>query len=147
MYYSIIIPHYNIPNLLRRLLDSVPSRNDLEAIIIDDNSDSNAVDFEQFPGLDKNNVKVIFDKKGGGGGYARNIGLKHATQLLGSKFVYENERLRSSNNYKFARSRGTLCVTDERIPSPALINIIFILLLNFLWYNTAINKRFYNDLL
>jgi len=48
------------------------------------------------------------------------IGLNYATKLLGSKFVYENKRQRSSNNYKFARSHGTLCVTDERIPSPAI---------------------------
>ena len=33
------------------------------------------------------------------------IGLKQATKLLGSKFVYENERQRSSNKYKFAHSR------------------------------------------
>ena len=48
------------------------------------------------------------------------VGLHLATQLLGSKFVYENECKRSSNNYKFARSHNTQSVIDERIPSPVL---------------------------
>lgn len=77
--YSIIIPHHNIPKLLERLLYSIPIRDDLEVIIVDDNSDKEIVDFELFPGLGRKNCKVIFDKKGGGGGYARNVGLKEAT--------------------------------------------------------------------
>lgn len=77
--YSIIIPHHNIPKLLERLLFTIPNREDLEIIIVDDNSDKDVVDFEHFPGLGRKNCKVIFDKKGGGGGYARNLGLKEAT--------------------------------------------------------------------
>lgn len=83
--YSIIIPHHNIPKLLERLLYSIPIRDDLEVIIVDDNSDKEIVDFEHFPGLGRKNCKVIFDKKGGGGGYARNIGLKEAT---GKKIMF-----------------------------------------------------------
>ena len=79
MLFSIIIPHHNIPNLLRRLLDSIPQRKDVEIIVVDDNSDAAQVNFDIFPGLERSDVKVCFDKKGGGGGYARNIGLKHAT--------------------------------------------------------------------
>ena len=37
--YSIIIPHRNIPQLLQRCIDSIPSRDDLQIIIVDDNSD------------------------------------------------------------------------------------------------------------
>lgn len=77
--FSIVIPHHNIPCLLERLLFTIPNRDDLEVIIVDDNSDKEIVDFEHFPGLGRKNCKVIFDKKGGGGGYARNIGLKEAT--------------------------------------------------------------------
>lgn len=77
--FSIIIPHYNIPCLLERLLFTIPNRDDLEVLIVDDNSDKEIVDFEHFPGLGRKNCKVIFDKKGGGGGYARNLGLKEAT--------------------------------------------------------------------
>ncbi len=79
MNYSIIIPHRNIPNLLKRLLCTIPQRNDMEVIIVDDNSDAEHVDFEHFPGIERADTKVIFDKKGGGGGYARNVGLTQAT--------------------------------------------------------------------
>ena len=73
--FSIIIPHYNIPKLLQRCLDSIPQRPDLEIIAVDDNSSPDIVDFEHFPGSDHSDVKLILDKKGGGGGYARNLGL------------------------------------------------------------------------
>lgn len=76
--FSIIIPHKNIPNLLLRCLKSIPEREDTEIIIVDDNSDADKVDFSRFPGYDRPNVKIIFDKSGKGAGAARNIGLKEA---------------------------------------------------------------------
>lgn len=76
--YSIIIPHKNIPNLLQRCLDSIPIREDLQVIIVDDNSDSSKVNYEFFPGLERHNTDVIFDKSGKGAGRARNIGIDHA---------------------------------------------------------------------
>lgn len=78
IYFSIIIPHKNIPNLLQRCIDAIPQRDDLEIIIIDDNSNPLIVDFEQFPGHKRTNIHLIFTKEGKGAGYARNIGLKHA---------------------------------------------------------------------
>ena len=76
--YSIIIPHKNIPKLLQRCLDSIPQRDDLEVIVVDDNSDPSIVDFDHFPGLDRPDTSVFFDKSGKGAGRARNIGLQHA---------------------------------------------------------------------
>lgn len=76
--YSIIIPHHNIPKLLLRCLDSIPKRNDIQIIIVDDNSDTSIVNFKHFPGLKQENVEVYFTKEGKGAGYARNIGLKYA---------------------------------------------------------------------
>ena len=76
--YSIIIPHKNIPQLLQRCLDSIPQRKDLEVIVVDDNSNPNIVDFEHFPGLERPDTTVFFDKSGKGAGRARNIGLEHA---------------------------------------------------------------------
>lgn len=73
--YTVIIPHKNIPNLLQRCLDSLPQRDDLQVIIVDDNSDPKKVDFVHFPGLNRKNTKVFFDKSGRGAGRARNIGL------------------------------------------------------------------------
>lgn len=76
--FSIIIPHKNIPDLLQRCLDSIPRRDDIQIIVVDDNSDPAIVDFENFPGRKDPLVEVYFTKKGKGAGYARNIGLNHA---------------------------------------------------------------------
>ena len=78
IYYTIIIPHKNIPDLLQRCLDSIPIRDDLQIIVVDDNSDTDKVDFKNFPGNDRKDVEIIFSKEGKGGGYARNIGLSKA---------------------------------------------------------------------
>lgn len=76
--YSIIIPHKNTPDLLQKCLSSIPRREDVQIIVVDDNSDADMVDFEKFPGLDNPIVEVFLTKEGRGAGYARNIGLKHA---------------------------------------------------------------------
>ena len=79
--YSIIIPHKNIPELLRRCLDSIPRREDVQIIVVDDNSDTGKVDFNNFPGLNDPYVEVVFGKNENGrkgAGYARNLGLERA---------------------------------------------------------------------
>ena len=75
MNYSIIIPHKNTPELLRRCIKSIPQRDDLEIIIVDDNSSKEIVDFDNFPGLNRKNTTVIFNKEGKGAGNARNIAI------------------------------------------------------------------------
>jgi glycosyltransferase involved in cell wall biosynthesis len=59
-------------------LDSIPEREDIQIIIIDDNSDPQIVDFLSFPGQNRKNVEIVFSKTGGGAGFARNIGLQIA---------------------------------------------------------------------
>jgi glycosyltransferase involved in cell wall biosynthesis len=59
-------------------LNSIPYRNDVQIIIVDDNSDPAIVDFTQFPGVERPNTEVYFSKEGKGAGYARNVGLQHA---------------------------------------------------------------------
>lgn len=76
--YSIIIPHKNTPALLQRCLDSIPRRDDVQIIVVDDNSDPAKVDFDYFPGLSDSRVEVFFTKEGKGAGYARNVGVNHA---------------------------------------------------------------------
>lgn len=76
--YSFIIPHKNTPELLQRCVSSIPRRGDVQIIIVDDNSDADKVDFEHFPYLGEENVKVFFDKTSKGAGHARNIGLENA---------------------------------------------------------------------
>lgn len=76
--YSFIIPHKNRPDLLLRCINTIPRRKDVQIIIVDDNSDSDIVDFEHFPGINEECVEVYFTKEGRGAGYARNVGLKYA---------------------------------------------------------------------
>ncbi len=80
--YSIIIPHKNIPELLERCLASIPQRDDVQVIVVDDSSDSAIVDFARFPGLGRPNTEVIFHKSEiggvGGAGVARNVGIDAA---------------------------------------------------------------------
>ncbi len=78
--FSVIIPHKNTPDLLQRCLNSITQRDDLQVIVVDDNSDKEKVDFEIFPGLTRANTEIIFTKgdKGKGPGYARNVGISKA---------------------------------------------------------------------
>lgn len=77
--YTFIIPHKNTPDLLQKCLDSIPRRDDVQIIVVDDNSDPDKVDFDHFPGLDDSTVEVYLTKEGCGAGYARNVGLSHAS--------------------------------------------------------------------
>ena len=77
--YSIIIPHKNIPDLLQRCLSSIPRREDVEIIVIDDNSDPEIVNFNEFPGYNDPYIKLIFTKEGKGAGYSRNVGIKNVS--------------------------------------------------------------------
>ncbi len=79
--FSIIIPHYNIPCLLKNLLESVPyDKDDVEVIVVDDRSDKD-IDIllevkEQFR---KSGVRFYRNNNGKkGAGTCRNIGIKHA---------------------------------------------------------------------
>lgn len=75
--FSILIPHKNRPELLKRAIHSVPQRDDVQIIVVDDNSDPQIVDFNQFPCISEPHVEVYFTKEGKGAGYARNIGLQY----------------------------------------------------------------------
>lgn len=70
--YSIIIPHHNSPSLLQRLLNSIPERDDLEVIVVDDNSDKDKKAYSQ-----RTDVKIVYidEKQTRGAGKARNEGI------------------------------------------------------------------------
>lgn len=79
--FSVIIPHRNTPRLLERCLSSIPVRDDIQVIIVDDNSDPSIVDFGRFPGINRPDTEVIFHKAPvgqGGAGVARNVGMAEA---------------------------------------------------------------------
>lgn len=76
--YSIIIPHKNSTELLQYCLNSIPVRDDVQVIVVDDNSDADKVDFNNFPTWKGKNYEYYLTKEGKGAGYARNVGLEHA---------------------------------------------------------------------
>jgi glycosyltransferase involved in cell wall biosynthesis len=78
MLFSIIIPHYDIPDLLMRCLKSIPVSEDIQVIVVDDNSPNADTYLERYPELSRPYLEFIRASKNGGAGYARNIGLDHA---------------------------------------------------------------------
>ena len=76
--FSIIIPHYDIPDLLMRCLKSIPVSEDIQVIVVDDNSPDADTYLERYPELSRPYLEFIRASKNGGAGYARNIGLDHA---------------------------------------------------------------------
>lgn len=76
--YSIIIPHYNMPNLLSRLVSSIPNRDDIQVIIVDDKSPNASEYKSKYEFLNRTNVEFYLSNNNGGGGAARNKGLTHA---------------------------------------------------------------------
>lgn len=75
---SVIIPHKNIPCLLERCLKSIPQRDNIQVIVVDDFSTPEVR--SQLCLLERKYRHVIFiyDKLDLGAGHARNIGLSKA---------------------------------------------------------------------
>lgn len=76
--YSIIIPHYNIPDLLMRCLKSIPVREDIQVIVVDDCSPDAERYLKDYPELSRPYLEYYSTPHGGSAGCARNIGLDHA---------------------------------------------------------------------
>lgn len=75
--YSFIIPHHNCPDLLNRLIGTIPMRDDIEIIVVDDKSDEN-----KKPRITaRPDVKILYISKedSKGAGKARNVGMAEAT--------------------------------------------------------------------
>jgi glycosyltransferase involved in cell wall biosynthesis len=57
--FSIIIPHYDIPDLLMRCLKSIPVSEDIQVIVVDDNSPDADTYLERYSELSRPLFKVI----------------------------------------------------------------------------------------
>lgn len=57
--FSIIIPHYDIPDLLMRCLESIPVSEDIQVIVVDDNSADADTYLDRYPELSRPLFKVI----------------------------------------------------------------------------------------
>ena len=79
---SIIIPHYNSPDTLEKLLNSIfsESGDDVEAIVVDDNSDKHPEEYAGCRDLfSHNRVRFLENNtKTKGAGACRNIGLENS---------------------------------------------------------------------
>ncbi len=83
---SIIMAVYNQPELVVRALDSVPRRNDIELIIIDDGSTDTS--YEVLKWYKENNPDlniILIHQENHGLGYCKNIGYSIAT----GEYIYE----------------------------------------------------------
>lgn len=71
--YTFIIPHKNSLSLLQRCIDSIPQREDVEIIVVDDNS-------EKKPIINRKGVSVICldSQNSKWAGHARNVGMSMA---------------------------------------------------------------------
>lgn len=76
--YSVIIPYHDIPDLLKVCLNSIPVRDDVEIIVIDDNS-KEKFDVNLTLHSDNPNYHYIYTTEGKRAGYARNVGIENAT--------------------------------------------------------------------
>ncbi|MGM9592662.1 MAG: glycosyltransferase family 2 protein [Oscillospiraceae bacterium] len=77
---SIIIPHYNTPDLLDTMLTSIPQREDVQVIVVDDNSTRELQELQNV--LNKHSSKnlefYISPHTEHSTGLCRNVGLDHA---------------------------------------------------------------------
>lgn len=77
---TIIIPHYNSVASLGYLLGTIPERQDVQIVIVDDNSSISVEDSEHFSSFIKRDHLVFLKNDSGkkGAGACRNIGLEKA---------------------------------------------------------------------
>jgi len=74
---SIIIPHYNSYDLLQKLIDTIPSKEEIQLILVDDNSTENVEEIKKF--AESHQIEFYKnDVREHSAGRCRNIGLKHA---------------------------------------------------------------------
>lgn len=73
--YSFIIPHKNSRNLLERCIASIPERQDIEIVVVDDNSKET-----EKPNFLRDGIRIVYvgENDSKGAGKARNIGLNLA---------------------------------------------------------------------
>lgn len=73
--YSITITHYNSPVLLSRMLKSIPERDDIQIIVVDDASTEE--NKKKISKLSHRNLELIFTPENHGAGYERNVGFSY----------------------------------------------------------------------
>lgn len=75
---SIIIPHYNSLDSVRALAASIPDREDIQVILVDDRSTVDITPLQELADMRTNLSLYVNDRPNKGAGTSRNIGLNHA---------------------------------------------------------------------
>ena len=76
--YTVIVPHYNSAEKLARLVTSIPERQDIEVVVVDDLSDAAQVELIQGNAALMSRALVLFPGRKLTAGGARNMGLRQA---------------------------------------------------------------------
>lgn len=76
--YSIVIPHKNCVPLLQRCLNSIPQRDDIQVIVVDDVSDLTDSERSLMESFQSDRTRVVFLTETKFAGGARNVGLSQA---------------------------------------------------------------------
>lgn len=76
--YSVVIPHKNCVPLLKRCLESIPERDDIQIIVIDDVSDLSESERALMESFVNDRITVVFLTQTKYAGGARNVGLSMA---------------------------------------------------------------------
>lgn len=118
--FSFIIPHKDLPSsYLRRMLDSIPHRDDVQILVVDDNSKSNNVDFGSFPGEGEKCTEIIYLKEDRGPGHARNVALENVkgewVLFADADDYFDTDALIKVMDYCLTCSEDLLCVGVKMI--------------------------------
>ena len=97
---SIIIPVFNQEELVIKALDSIPTRNDIEIIVINDGSTDNTKNvLDHYQANSNKNIRLFHLKENKGVAYAKNIGYDNATgeylhEIDSDDYVFTNEYIK-----------------------------------------------------
>lgn len=125
--YTIIIPHFNLIDLLPRALCSIPDRPDVQILVVDDNSGIDESRFHELNTFRQAECRFIFTKESKGAGYVRNVGLAHASGewllFLDADDFFEDgafslfdEHADSANDVVYFNTRSVY--SESLLPSP-----------------------------
>lgn len=76
--YTVVIPHFNSAGKLARLVASIPKREDIEVVVVDDLSDSCEIEKVRGHAALMDRARVLFPERKLTAGGARNVGLAEA---------------------------------------------------------------------
>lgn len=75
--YCVIIPYKNLSDLLETAIKSIPIRDDIQIVVVDDNSHIKLKE-DDCEFLKRDSLSYVYTTEGKGAGFARNVGIDHS---------------------------------------------------------------------